>query len=210
MLALQCSAVTERRRPLSFDDGHLRGGSAISGVTARSRWGGRCFVLLQKESEYLNQCVFSLGEFSTRWSLKILKESYQKSAVICLFGLLKMRHILFSDEYNPPWVKSCFLNSVHTSKVGADMGNYSICCFIVSVVCACVSVVVEAEADVLEEDVFQEEAESCLFSPLHSETIDFPDTPVSLHAFALQMRKEKWCLTQLSVIYLVCWHCGWL
>ncbi|TMS02273.1 Breakpoint cluster region protein [Larimichthys crocea] len=35
---------------------------------------------------------------------------------------------------------------------------------------------VEAEADVLEEDVFQEEA--CL-SPLPSESIDFPDTPVT-------------------------------
>ncbi|XP_070786126.1 active breakpoint cluster region-related protein isoform X2 [Enoplosus armatus] len=36
---------------------------------------------------------------------------------------------------------------------------------------------VEAETDVLEEDVFQEEAESCFLSPLLSESIDFPDTP---------------------------------
>ncbi|XP_070848817.1 active breakpoint cluster region-related protein isoform X2 [Chaetodon trifascialis] len=36
---------------------------------------------------------------------------------------------------------------------------------------------VEAEADVLEEDVFQEEAVSCFLSPLHSESLDFPDTP---------------------------------
>ncbi|XP_076581250.1 active breakpoint cluster region-related protein isoform X2 [Chaetodon auriga] len=36
---------------------------------------------------------------------------------------------------------------------------------------------VEEEADVLEEDVFQEEAVSCFLSPLHSESLDFPDTP---------------------------------
>ncbi|XP_051284797.1 active breakpoint cluster region-related protein isoform X1 [Dicentrarchus labrax] len=42
-----------------------------------------------------------------------------------------------------------------------------------------VPVVVEAEADVLEEDVFQEEAVSCYLSPLHSESLDFPDTPTS-------------------------------
>lgn len=40
-----------------------------------------------------------------------------------------------------------------------------------------VPVLVVAEADVLEEDVFQEEAVSCLLSPLHPETLDFPDTP---------------------------------
>lgn len=43
------------------------------------------------------------------------------------------------------------------------------------------SVVVEAEPDVLEEDVFQEEAVSCFLSPLQTESIDFPDTPVSSH-----------------------------
>ncbi|XP_040887801.1 active breakpoint cluster region-related protein [Toxotes jaculatrix] len=37
----------------------------------------------------------------------------------------------------------------------------------------------EAEMDVLEEDVFQEEAVSCLLSPLQAESIDFPDTPTS-------------------------------
>nr|XP_020467023.1 active breakpoint cluster region-related protein-like [Monopterus albus] len=37
----------------------------------------------------------------------------------------------------------------------------------------------EPESDVLEEDVFQEEAESCLLSPLQVESIDFPDTPMS-------------------------------
>lgn len=42
-----------------------------------------------------------------------------------------------------------------------------------------VPVVAEAEADVLEEDVFQEEAVSCLLSPLHSESIDFPESPTS-------------------------------
>ncbi|XP_054457352.1 active breakpoint cluster region-related protein isoform X2 [Anoplopoma fimbria] len=36
---------------------------------------------------------------------------------------------------------------------------------------------VEAETEALEEDVFQEEAVSCLLSPLHPETLDFPDTP---------------------------------
>ncbi|XP_041821379.1 breakpoint cluster region protein isoform X2 [Chelmon rostratus] len=36
---------------------------------------------------------------------------------------------------------------------------------------------VVAETDVLEEDVFQEEAVSCFLSPLHSESLDFPDTP---------------------------------
>ncbi|XP_063756573.1 active breakpoint cluster region-related protein isoform X3 [Eleginops maclovinus] len=36
---------------------------------------------------------------------------------------------------------------------------------------------VQTETEVMEEDVFQEEAESCLLSPLHSESIDFPDTP---------------------------------
>ncbi|XP_044041038.1 active breakpoint cluster region-related protein isoform X3 [Siniperca chuatsi] len=36
---------------------------------------------------------------------------------------------------------------------------------------------VEAETDVLEEDVFQEEAVSCYLSPLLSESVDFPDTP---------------------------------
>lgn len=51
----------------------------------------------------------------------------------------------------------------------------------------CLSVVAEAEADVLEEDVFQEEAVSCLLSPLHSESIDFPESPVSLHAFTLNI-----------------------
>ncbi|XP_017281706.1 active breakpoint cluster region-related protein [Kryptolebias marmoratus] len=38
---------------------------------------------------------------------------------------------------------------------------------------------VVAEADVLE-DVFQEEAVSCFLSPLHSESLDFPDTPTLL------------------------------
>uniref|UniRef100_UPI0037E9886C active breakpoint cluster region-related protein n=1 Tax=Semicossyphus pulcher TaxID=241346 RepID=UPI0037E9886C len=36
---------------------------------------------------------------------------------------------------------------------------------------------VPVEAEVLEEDVFQEEAVSCLLSPLHPEILDFPDTP---------------------------------
>ncbi|KAK2863099.1 hypothetical protein Q5P01_002632 [Channa striata] len=36
---------------------------------------------------------------------------------------------------------------------------------------------VEAEADVLDEDVFQEETGSGLFSPLPGDTIDLPDTP---------------------------------
>ncbi|XP_071315580.1 active breakpoint cluster region-related protein isoform X1 [Trachinotus anak] len=42
-----------------------------------------------------------------------------------------------------------------------------------------VPVVVEAEPDILEEDVFQEEAVSCFLSPLQAENIDFPDTPTS-------------------------------
>ncbi|XP_039677253.1 active breakpoint cluster region-related protein isoform X4 [Perca fluviatilis] len=36
---------------------------------------------------------------------------------------------------------------------------------------------VEAETEVLEEDVFQEEAVSCLLSPLLPKSLDFPDTP---------------------------------
>ncbi|XP_037615594.1 breakpoint cluster region protein isoform X1 [Sebastes umbrosus] len=40
-----------------------------------------------------------------------------------------------------------------------------------------VQVVVEAETEVLEEDVFQEEAVSCLLTPFHPESFDFPDTP---------------------------------
>ncbi|KAK9524773.1 hypothetical protein VZT92_017141 [Zoarces viviparus] len=40
-----------------------------------------------------------------------------------------------------------------------------------------VPVVVEAETEALEEDVFQEEAVSCLLSPLLPESLDFPDTP---------------------------------
>ncbi|KAM4536877.1 active breakpoint cluster region-related protein isoform 3-T3 [Odontesthes bonariensis] len=35
----------------------------------------------------------------------------------------------------------------------------------------------EEEAEVLEEDVFQEEAVSCFLSPLNTEGVDFPDTP---------------------------------
>ncbi|XP_051799992.1 active breakpoint cluster region-related protein isoform X2 [Acanthochromis polyacanthus] len=38
---------------------------------------------------------------------------------------------------------------------------------------------VETDTDVLEEDVFREEAESCFLSPLITESIDFPDTPTS-------------------------------
>ncbi|XP_029382776.1 breakpoint cluster region protein isoform X1 [Echeneis naucrates] len=38
---------------------------------------------------------------------------------------------------------------------------------------------VETETDVLEEDVFHEEAVSCLLSPLQVESIDLPDTPTS-------------------------------
>ncbi|XP_039996245.1 active breakpoint cluster region-related protein isoform X3 [Xiphias gladius] len=36
---------------------------------------------------------------------------------------------------------------------------------------------VEAETEVLEEDVFQEEAVSCFLSPFQAESIDFPETP---------------------------------
>lgn len=41
------------------------------------------------------------------------------------------------------------------------------------------SAAVAEEADVLEEDVFPEEAVSCFLSPLNTESVDFPDTPVS-------------------------------
>lgn len=44
-----------------------------------------------------------------------------------------------------------------------------------------VEVEAEAEAEVLEEDVFPEEAVSCFLSPLNTESLDFPDTPVSSH-----------------------------
>ncbi|XP_071371394.1 active breakpoint cluster region-related protein isoform X1 [Centroberyx affinis] len=40
-----------------------------------------------------------------------------------------------------------------------------------------IPVEVEAESDVLDEDVFQEETVSCLLSPLHTESVDLPDTP---------------------------------
>ncbi|XP_029932091.1 breakpoint cluster region protein isoform X2 [Myripristis murdjan] len=43
-----------------------------------------------------------------------------------------------------------------------------------------IPVEVEADIDVLEEDVFQEESVSCLLSPLHTESVDLPDTP-TLH-----------------------------
>ncbi|XP_067435872.1 breakpoint cluster region protein [Thunnus thynnus] len=42
-----------------------------------------------------------------------------------------------------------------------------------------IPVEVEPQPDVLEEDVFQEEAVSCLLSPLQAECLDFPDTPTS-------------------------------
>lgn len=41
------------------------------------------------------------------------------------------------------------------------------------------SVVVETEPEVLEEDVFPEEVVTSFLSPLQAESIDFPDTPVS-------------------------------
>ncbi|KAF3837082.1 hypothetical protein F7725_004546 [Dissostichus mawsoni] len=37
--------------------------------------------------------------------------------------------------------------------------------------------VVQMETEVMEEDVFQEEADSCPLSPLHPGSVDFPDTP---------------------------------
>ncbi|XP_020484909.2 active breakpoint cluster region-related protein [Labrus bergylta] len=40
-------------------------------------------------------------------------------------------------------------------------------------------IAVEAEAEVLDEDVFQEEAGSCLLSPLHLHILDLPETPTS-------------------------------
>ncbi|KAM3857431.1 active breakpoint cluster region-related protein [Diretmus argenteus] len=40
-----------------------------------------------------------------------------------------------------------------------------------------IPVEVEADCDVLEEDVFQEESVACLLSPLHTDSVDFPDTP---------------------------------
>ncbi|KAI9543337.1 hypothetical protein NQZ68_011986 [Dissostichus eleginoides] len=40
-----------------------------------------------------------------------------------------------------------------------------------------VPAVVQTETEVMEEDVFQEEADSCPLSPLHPESVDFPDTP---------------------------------
>uniref|UniRef100_A0A3P9D496 Si:dkey-33c9.6 n=1 Tax=Maylandia zebra TaxID=106582 RepID=A0A3P9D496_9CICH len=42
-----------------------------------------------------------------------------------------------------------------------------------------VSAAVAEEADVLEEDVFPEEAVSCFLSPLNTESVDFPDTPTT-------------------------------
>lgn len=48
------------------------------------------------------------------------------------------------------------------------------------ILCVCV-VTVEEEHDVLEEDVFQEEVVSCFLSPLHAESVDYPETPVSSH-----------------------------
>ncbi|XP_070711068.1 active breakpoint cluster region-related protein [Pempheris klunzingeri] len=48
---------------------------------------------------------------------------------------------------------------------------------------------VEPEADVLEEDVFQEEAVSCFLSPLLSESVDFPDTPTLCNPEEMLERK---------------------
>lgn len=46
---------------------------------------------------------------------------------------------------------------------------------------------VETETEAVEEDVFPEEAAPCSVSPLHAESLDFPDTPVSPHRFTLQL-----------------------
>lgn len=64
-----------------------------------------------------------------------------------------------------------------------DMGTpyyyYYYYYFLTIILCVCVSVLVEAEPDVLEEDVFQDEVVPSFLSPLQAESIDFPDTPVS-------------------------------
>ncbi|XP_034712487.1 active breakpoint cluster region-related protein isoform X4 [Etheostoma cragini] len=57
----------------------------------------------------------------------------------------------------------CYLESQHVPVLHAV---YYVCCC-----------VVEAETEVLAEDVFQEEAVSCLLSPLLPKSMDFPDTP---------------------------------
>lgn len=54
----------------------------------------------------------------------------------------------------------------------------------------CVSVVVETEPGVLEEDVFPEEDVSSFLSPLQTESIDFPITPVSF----MHITNVKFCV----------------
>lgn len=44
-----------------------------------------------------------------------------------------------------------------------------------------VETVSDREPDPLEEDVFQEESEGFLLSPLQTDSVDLPDTPVSQH-----------------------------
>ena len=67
----------------------------------------------------------------------------------------------------------------------------------------CLPVEAEAEADVLEEDVFPEEAVSCLLSPLHSDSVDFPESPVSLHAFTSHITIPFWSNIQNTSYYLL-------
>ncbi|CAK6952901.1 active breakpoint cluster region-related protein [Scomber scombrus] len=50
---------------------------------------------------------------------------------------------------------------------------------------------VEVEPDVLEEDVFQEEVVSCFFSPLHAESVDFPETPTTCSQEEMLERRHK-------------------
>lgn len=61
-----------------------------------------------------------------------------------------------------------------------------------------VSAAVAEEADVLEEDVFPEEAVSCFLSPLNTESVDFPDTPVS---------SRLQCFVSLCGLFVPSWVC---
>lgn len=85
----------------------------------------------------------------------------------------------------PNICKSCyrlyiFFASLSRNQADEDISERPLTYYSMLKFVLCVSVVVGTEVEE-EEDVFQEEVGSCLLSPLHPETMELPDTPVSLH-----------------------------
>lgn len=77
-------------------------------------------------------------------------------------------------------MKATILNSAATCahvQFGSRRGTF--CCCLWFTTAVCVGVSAEMEPDVLEEDVFQDEVVSSFLSPLQTDSMDFPDTPVS-------------------------------